>query len=171
MTDLGTYDGRPVTRTSLALRNTGHGFEQTMKTEPLVIPAGSRRFVVMDVVIDKHRHDLDTDRNEFELVHMAAAETVAFIDEEIVREAIDKQKAKNDALKGRTQLETPDGVGMDVIEAHARGDHKRKRKDCPECIAEREEEDRVKEEARAQRRTASAERSRARARKGTGRGK
>lgn len=157
VTELGDHEGKPVRRTSLEVRNLAGGLHKATKTDPAVIDVGERAFVLAEVIGGGHTFQPMDDGDAWERVNITSADTVTIVDEELVRELIEKQREKNIALElaekeerdrekgvGRLDLEPPDPV-----EAHNRGDHKRKRKDCPECQAEVEEAQRIAAEQKA----------------------
>lgn len=148
MTDLGTYEGKPIRKMAIEVRNTSGGLNAAIKVDPQVIHAGERRFVVYEVVFDKFRFDPMDDGDAWCLVPIGSAGTAAFLDEATVRDAIEQARAAqvtlDDEKHGRTPMEP-----VDRIEEHARGMHKRKRKDCAECQAEVAEKQRERDAAAA----------------------
>lgn len=149
--ELGEFEGKPIRQTRIEIRDTGHGLSTALKIDPVVVHSGSKAFVVMEIVGEKHRFDPMDEGDAWCRVNLTKAETCTVVDEELVIELIEKQREKNIALEiqeaeekerekgvSRLDLEPPDPV-----EAHNRGDHKRKRKDCPECQAEVAEAQRI----------------------------
>lgn len=138
---LGEFDNKPVRRTSLIIRGTGDGLSKAMRTEPQLIHAGEKRYVLMEIIGDKIRHDLMDDGDAWDRVHMTVAQTCALVDEEFARDAIDAQAEKNlkleEEAKGLVQL----SPGAARLVEHDQGLHKRRRKDCPGCYPDLGEEE------------------------------
>lgn len=164
VTELGEHEGKPIRRTSLEVRNIAGGLHKATKTDPFILHPGERAFIVAEVIGGPHTFKpLDDgsggDFDAWERVNVSNADTVVIVDEELVAEMIEKQREKNrllaikeqeerDEAKGKLSLELGDKANAkpeppDPVEAHNRGDHKRKRKDCPECQAEVEEAKRI----------------------------
>lgn len=167
VSELGEHEGKPIRRTSLEVRNIAGGLHKATKTDPFILNPGERAFIVAEVIGGPHTFkplDDGSGSDSFdawERVNVSNADTVVIVDEELVAEMIEKQREKNrllaiaeqeekDAAKGKLSLELGDkanaGVPVDPIEAHNRGEHKRKRKDCPECQAEVTEAKRIADE-------------------------
>lgn len=129
---LATYMGGKVTDIGLAVRNTGHGLEETVGVDPVVIPPGQKAFVVFEVDPEKHRYDEVTSgtgaekiwTGEWKLVQMLKAGTCVVLDGEsglVIREAVREQAVRNqiarDAAKGTQQFDYA------LADAHGRGEH------------------------------------------------
>lgn len=130
---LGTFDGKPVKRTSLIVRKTGDGLSKAMETDPQIIHSGERRFVLYEIIGDKIRHDPIDNGMAWCRVHITNADTVALVDEEFARDAIEQQRDKNrvleDERKGALQLTEP---GL-LATQHVTEGHARKVRGCPDC--------------------------------------
>lgn len=106
---LGEYDGRPVLAAAMQIRNTGDGLSEAMAVEPVYYPIGTKLHVVLEVEIEKHRHDEIKDAGgALTLVHMAKAGRATVIDSAAVRKALDTQEKKIAEASGEPQLDLED---------------------------------------------------------------
>lgn len=139
-TDLGEYEGLPVRKLGIEVRNTSGGLNKAMKVRPERIHPGDTRFVVYEVDFEKFRFDPifddddDTEIVAWELVAIGSANTAAFLPEGVVRQAIDDMKAAitkaEDEAKNLKQIPTPE----DLSNEHATGAHDDdKYQGCPDC--------------------------------------
>lgn len=157
--DLGEYRGRPIRKMAVEVRNTSGGLNAAMRVNSEVIEPGETRFVCYEVVFDKFRFDPMDEGDAWCLVPIGHAETAAFLDETVVREAIAASKEAQAMIDGEKKGLAP-MEPVDRIEEHQRHDfphaaapvkdcllcqhdtgaHKRKRKGCPACNPEVEPE-------------------------------
>lgn len=140
--DLGEYEGKPIRKMAVEVKNTSGGLHAAMKVHPDRIRPGETRFVCYEVTFDKFRFDPMDDGDAWCLVPIGSASTAAFLDEATVRESLEASRLAQIALdeekKGLRPMEP-----IDRIEEHNAGLHKRKRKDCDECQAEVAEAKRI----------------------------
>lgn len=138
--DLGEYENKPIRKMAIEVRNTSGGLNAAVKVDPTPIHGGDTRFVVYEVEFDKFRFDPMDDGDAWCLVPIGTAKAAAFLDEKLVRKAIDDAKKAAielaDEKAGRSQL-SPE---MKLSTDHANGKHeKRRKKGCPDCYPEGEE--------------------------------
>lgn len=142
--DFGEYEGKPIRRMAIEVRNTSGGLNAAMRVDPKRIHPGETRFVVYEVQFDKFRFDPMDDGDAWTLVPIGIASTAAFLDESDVKEALERSRQAEielaDEKANRKQLDPgPDGVAMKLSTDHAAGLHKRRRKGCPDCYPPGEE--------------------------------
>lgn len=133
---LGSFEGRQVLSTSVAIRNTGDGLSESMTIEPEVIRAGTTRYVLLEVDVDKIRYDPIKDVDGLERVHMCKALRAVFVDKALaiplLDEMSDRIEAAREEASGQSRL-TAD-VAREV--EHDQGLHKTLKDDCPKCQEE-----------------------------------
>jgi hypothetical protein len=142
--DLGEYEGKPIRKMAIEVRNTAGGLNAAIKVDPSRIHPGERRIVAYDVVFDKFRFDPMDEGDAWCLVAIGSASTAAFLDPTVVQAELEKSKQAAielaDEKAGRKALDPgPDGVAMKLSTEHAAGEHKRRRKACPDCYPPGEE--------------------------------
>lgn len=142
--NLGDFEGKPIRKTGIEIRNTGHGLSTALKIDPVVVHSGEKAYVVLEIVGEKHRFDPMDDGDAWERVNLTKAEVATVVDKELVMELIEAQRAKNlaaaEEAKGIQQIDADGTAGtLNVLtperlrEQHELGDHKRARKDCELC--------------------------------------
>lgn len=94
-------------------------------------------FAALEIDLAKIRFDPIPDTKALRRVHVFKALAATFVDEELVRDHLDRmaeriQRAK-DAATGQGRLDD-----WEQIEAHERGDHAELVDVCPRCIEEAE---------------------------------
>lgn len=138
--DLGEYEGKPIRKMAIEVRNTAGGLNAAIRVDPSRIHPGERRIVAYDVEFDKFRFDPMDDGDAWCLVAIGSASTAAFLDPKVVQAELERSKLAAielaDEKAGRAQL-TPE---MKLSTEHANGKHdKRRKKGCPDCYPEGEE--------------------------------
>jgi hypothetical protein len=147
MSALEVYEGKDVVSTGVAIRNTGHGLEETMRTEPTLLHHGEKVYVLIECDVEKVRYDpVDKDNRggEQTRVHMLVAGTSTFLDAEQARGAIEKQAIANKERRDREagQLSIEQESERQLREDHALGEHADGLVDgCSLCASEREAEE------------------------------
>lgn len=139
---LGDFEGRTILSTTIQITNAGDGLSQAMKVDPIILHHGEKRFVVLEVDVDKIRFDPIKDTQGVARVHVLKASTATFIDGAAVEEALDAQREKIDRARERAEgiarLPLPDELEIQHREgAHAAG----LVEGCADCDAERDAED------------------------------
>lgn len=105
------YDGLPVVGASVAIRNTGHGFENLLAADPVKMRLGSKRFVVLEVEVEKHRFEPSKDADdELILVNMLkAGDRATFVDRDLVEDLLEEHARRVAEAKGEPMLDFPEG--------------------------------------------------------------
>lgn len=139
--DLGTFEDRSVTKTTIAVRNAGDGLSQAMKVNPQKLHQGDTVYVVLECKVGPVSFDpIKDSETECERRHILRAGAATLIDDQLVKEAIAKQTeaiiAARDEEAGRSQL--PE---KDLAQEHRDGLHAnpigKAQKDCELCNAEK----------------------------------
>lgn len=137
--DLGAFEGRTVTKATIAVRNAGDGLSAAMKVNPENLHQGDTVYVVLECKVGPVSFDpIKDSETECERKHVLRAGAATLIDGALVRSAIEEQTARiiaaRDAEAGRLAI-TPDAAElMEKLTAeHGEGKHKRRKKDCPVC--------------------------------------
>lgn len=163
MTDtLPAFEGHAVRRAGIEIPNAAGGLREAMKIDPQVIRQGERRFVVLEVVCQKVRHepiDAEQPGGDQSRVHVLSAQAATFVDEDLVRDHLDAQKARIALAADDDSGQQRIGHEQDLMVEHTAGRHKRLRKGCPACEQER---DLVKQEKAAAKDAANAAKNEAR---------
>lgn len=136
------YEDRDVISTGIAVRNTGHGLEEAMKTEPVVLHHAETVYVVMECQVEKIRYDEIPETDALTRVQMLKAGTATILDAQVVKDAIAAQaKANQDRIdreKGQRTLEQEAAEAL--RSAHTLGEHANGLVNgCDLCDKERDE--------------------------------
>ena len=91
---LGTYDGRPILGSQMSIRNTGDGLSQALSVAPVHEPIGSKLYVVLEVEVEKHRHDPIKDTDGLTLVHMTKAKRATLVGKRVVNKYLNEMDEK-----------------------------------------------------------------------------
>jgi hypothetical protein len=111
---LGTFDGRDVITTSVAITNAGDGLSQALGIDPQIMHIGDTGVVVLEYTVTKIGFIEVKDTDVLNRVHTLRAGTAAIIDRELVAEALDAQALKIERAKGVERLplnDSPDDEG------------------------------------------------------------
>lgn len=132
-TDLGSFEGRTVTRTTIAVKNAGDGLSQALKIEPQLLHQGDTVYVVLECVVGPIKFDPYAD-DVCSRVQELRAGAATIIDADVVRSAIEDQKERirvaEDAEKGVRELPTDEALARE----HRAGLHEHDEpSDHPEC--------------------------------------
>lgn len=120
-----TFENDEVKAVALEIPSIGGGLNDAIKVEPFLMHGGDKAYLVVEVDCDKIRHDPYVDRNAGEKradrvgqggpwtrVQILVPGTVAFVDEDLVRDLIvqqaDRVRAMKDEEDGQPQIP---GVG------------------------------------------------------------
>lgn len=146
--DLGDFEGRIVTKATIAVRKAGDGLSQAMKVDPVLLHQGDTVYVVLECTVGKVLFD-PYDDGVCARVQNLVAGTATIIGADAVKTAIDAQRERirlGEALsQGQHGFPTEQELhGEHVIGTHApapegEGPHA----DCPDCRADRSEEHRL----------------------------
>lgn len=136
MTDLGDFEGMPVTGTTIKVTNAGDGLSQAMKVDPEIMHQGETRYVVLECEVAKvtfeprNKERLDGDQVR---VHVLKAGTATLIDADAVSKAIEAQRERILLM-----MEEEQGVQRltAMQDAHDAGKHKSLVEGCMQCEEE-----------------------------------
>lgn len=164
MSNLPAFEGHSVTQAGIEIPNAAGGLREAMKIQPEAIKQGERRYVVLEVVCQKVRHEpIDRERpaGDQARVHVLMAEAATFVDHDLVREQLDKQKARIALAKDDASGQQRIGHEADLDLEHFAGRHAKRRKSgCPSCEKEKALELEEKQAAKAARAKAAAAKKR-----------
>lgn len=62
--DLGTYDGRPITKSSITIPNAGGGLHEALGLDPVLLHTGEEVDVLLRCTVGKHTHDPIMEKGE-----------------------------------------------------------------------------------------------------------
>jgi hypothetical protein len=108
-TKLGTFDGRDVITTSVAVVN-GDGLSQALGIDPQVMHIGDTGVIVLEFVVSKIGFIEVKDTDVLNRVHTLKAGTATIIDRGVVADALDAQALKIERARGVERLPL-DGEG------------------------------------------------------------
>lgn len=106
---LGTFDGRDVLTTSVAITNAGDGLSQALGIDPQVMHIGDSGVIVLEYVVTKIGFTEVKDTDVLNRVHTLRAGTAVIIDRDVVAEALDAQALKIEKAKGVQRIDFEDG--------------------------------------------------------------
>lgn len=147
---LDDYKGRPIVRTTIALRNAGDGLSEGMAIEPEVLEQGSEVNVLMRCKVADHVlkpiTEKGTDLGMLELEQVLKAGTAVLVDADLGAEMLDKQaervaahkqamaEAKALAKGGGVQGTMPPTKTDEQLHAeHTEGLHEEAEAGCVDC--------------------------------------
>lgn len=156
---LSPYQGKDVLRTSIAIKGAGDGLSEAMGIDPQELAIGSRGVLVLEFVVEAHKHKPIKDTNALSLEQILKAGTATLIDSDVVQAALAAQREKIDKAKadasGQPRLvdtsgtlnpeaiaggatadgdeDPPDEV---LLRHHGAGQHKELVEGCPACDRE-----------------------------------
>lgn len=146
--DLGDFEGRKITKTTIAVTNAGDGLSQALKIDPILLHQGDKVYVVLEAVVGKVTFD-PYDDGVAARVQTLKAGVATIMDSDVVKRAIDEQRVKNERA-----AEKEDGVRrlpVDLHDDHIAGEHESGPADgCPDCALLDEEAAAIAAEARAE---------------------
>jgi len=122
--DLGVFEDRTITKTTIAMRNAGDGLSQAMAIDPQLLHQGDTVYVVMECKVGPVSFDPIKD-SETECVrkHVLRAGAATIVDAHLVKAAVEAQTAKiveaREKEKGIQQLPTDKKLKAD----HGEGLH------------------------------------------------
>lgn len=95
---LDDYKGRPIVRTTIALRNAGDGLSEGMSIEPVVYEQGSEVSVLVRCKVADHNlkpiTEKGTDLGMLELEQVLRAGTAVVVDADLGKELLDAQATR-----------------------------------------------------------------------------
>lgn len=137
--DLGTFEGRDVLNSSIAIRKAGDGLSQALKLDPVVLHQGQKVYVVLECVVGPIAFKPIDDTDCVARVQDLIAGVATIMDDVVVSEAIDRQRERldraADLAKGQGRLPTDE----EHHAAHTNGEHASGLVDgCVDCEGEKE---------------------------------
>jgi hypothetical protein len=95
MVDLGTFEGRKVTKTTISVRNAGDGLSQAMAVDPQLLHQSDTVYVVIECKVGPVSFDpIKDSETECERKHVLKAGAATTIDAALVKDVIAAQTAK-----------------------------------------------------------------------------
>lgn len=155
---LEPFEGKQVLAAGLEIPNAAGGLRESMKIAPEVFHIGDKRYVVLEIDCAKVRFDPIPKTNALTRVHVFDAQAATFVDEDLVREQLDRQKARIALAKDEEsgQQRTPTDAELDL--EHFAGNHADGLVDgCPSCGTEVAAEDQEARESKAAQNRAKTE--------------
>lgn len=158
--ELGDFEGRPITKTTVIIRKTGDGLSEAMTLDPVELHTGQRVRIVLEALVGPIRFDPILEKGEdtgnSERKHIMDAEVVTLVDWNLVGDVIERQRGlietareearlAREAAKGVKRLPNADDEAdeAEVLAIHhGQGLHADGLVDgCPDCTAELEAEE------------------------------
>jgi len=132
--ELGSFEGKPVTRTTIALTNAGDGLSESLKIDPRLLHMDDKLYVVIECDVTKVRFDpAKDDGDQLTRVHVLKASTAVIVDPELVKDMVEAQREKNLRAKEAAQgIKRLPGMG-DLAGEHESGLHDDPVPGCPGC--------------------------------------
>lgn len=117
---LEPFEGTPVYGVAAVIKGLGDGLSKAVRTDPQVFHPGDTATIVVEVTCKEISHVELKDSDGLTRKQVFVGGTLTFVDETLVREVLDAQQVKNDALKGIQQLplgevedDDPEGASPD----------------------------------------------------------
>jgi hypothetical protein len=135
MTDtnpLGDFEGRLITKTTIAVTNAGDGLSQALKTDPILLHQGDTQYVVLECTVGKVTFD-PYDDGVCARVQQLKAGVATIIDGDVVKAAIDEQREKNKRLADSEKGQATAFDFLELVEQHEAGEHVEPADGCPQC--------------------------------------
>lgn len=133
--ELGVFEGKPVTRTAIKLTKAGDGLSEALKIDPQLLHMGDTLYVVVEcAVADVNFKPTKDDPDLVTRVHSLVAGTAVIVDPDLVQDMVEAQREKNlrarEAAQGVKRLP---GHG-DLDSDHDAGLHDdMPEPGCPQC--------------------------------------
>ena len=124
VTQLSTFDGFPVVRTTIAVTNAGDGLSDALGIDPQEFHHGDRVYVVLECEVTKVAH-VPVDKDTPGILirqHTLKAGTGTIVDADLVAEQVERQAERIDTAKRHARGE----FTLDEAEAqtqHEAGEH------------------------------------------------
>jgi hypothetical protein len=106
--DLGTFEGRDVLTSSVAVTNAGDGLSQAMSVDRVALHHGDTVYVVLECEVVDVQFPTIRDTDGCNRKHKLRAGTATIVDKATVIAVIDEQRAKIEAARGVEQLPLDD---------------------------------------------------------------
>lgn len=135
MPNLGEFEGRAVTKTTISVRNAGDGLSQAMKVDPQLLHQSDTVYVVMECKVGPVQFDpIKDSETECERKHVLRAGAATIVDADLVKGAVaamtEKIIAKREEERGLQQMDSDTLLSTQ----HAIGQHEDAKVTlCPDC--------------------------------------
>lgn len=138
MPDFGTYQGRPIRKCSLTVKGLGDGLSDALTIEGgLTLEPGESAFLLVEVEGTDQNHKYMKDGDAWNQNQVTQAVRGAIVVESVAKPLLDDVAIAAEAIRvaegGDIEMDLEGEHAHGRLEEHARGLHKRKRKDCPAC--------------------------------------
>lgn len=107
--DLGTFEGRDVEQTSVAVTNAGDGLSQSLNVEPIVLRVGDVGAVVLEYTVAKIGFVPIPDTDVLRRVATLRAGNATLIDRTVVADVLDANLVKIERAQGIERLPLGNG--------------------------------------------------------------
>jgi len=145
--DLGEFEGRKITKTTIAVTKAGDGLSTAMKIDPVLLHQGDRVYVVLECNVGKVTFDPYDDGVAARVQNLEAG-VATLIDADVVKKAIEDQRVKNERAK--EQANGVQRLPIDLHDDHLAGAHDDGPvSGCPDCDSLADEADAIAAEAAA----------------------
>lgn len=98
MAELTPFEGMPVTRAGVSIRNAGDGLSEALKVDPVELHQGDRVVIVMEGEVSSVQFQ-PTDKEDPAgaqiRTHVIKAGTATLVDRDLVAAALDEQSERN----------------------------------------------------------------------------
>lgn len=102
--DLGTFEGRDIVQTAVAVTNAGDGLSQSLTVEPQILHVGDTGAVVLEYEVTKIGFAPVKDTEVLVRVATLRAGNATLIDRAVVADALDANTVKIEQARGVTRL-------------------------------------------------------------------
>lgn len=110
--NLGKYEGATVVATGVEVTNAGDGLSKAMAVDPVKIGLRERGYIVLEYECVRHKFEPVKDAPSQRVrIHVLRAETATFVDDDMVAEAIEKQRIRLEEADGIRRLDFQPGDG------------------------------------------------------------
>lgn len=133
MPEFGTYEGRPVRKSSIKIKGLGDGLSDALAIEPRDFQPGDIAYVVLEVVAGDKNHKYMQDADSWNLIQVTTAQRGAFIDAAVAKPILDGVTVAVEEMREEETGQSRLGARDERITEHKNGLHKKKRAGCPIC--------------------------------------
>lgn len=133
---LGSFDGKQVLKTTIAVTNAGDGLSEALKVEPQLLHLDGIVYVVLACRVDKIRFEPIKDVDGVSRVHVLKAGAATLVDEDLVKEHLTAQAERILQAKEKAAGIERIPFGDELQDAHQKGEHDDGLiAGCPDCEA------------------------------------
>jgi hypothetical protein len=119
------FEGTEVRTASAIVRKTGDGLSEEMRFAPFVVHKGERRFLVLDVECTDVHHPWTDKKDHSQGAirrHIFDASTGLFLDDDIIREAVERQEKRIAEFREVERIAKEEAKGVFRLSAVPGGD-------------------------------------------------